>query len=374
VKSVDLKGAEAGASSYQKMTKAIHQLLTVFDPSDAQGHMALLLRGIFSRWGYDSEIFAGINSPGIDIKARMAEELPEDNNPDDILIYHASINSDVGEIFRRSNCKQVLIYHNITPAEYFLGFDIFTYLECLKGRRELGKFIPTCDLALADSTFNADELKSLGFARVELLPFPFDRSRLDGEADHAIIRKYSEDDHPTILFVGRLAPNKKQEDILSAFHYFQSIFQPQARLILVGPENIPEYSDFLRARIKELGLKDVTITGKVSPEELRGYYRSANIFLCLSEHEGFCVPLLESLYYHLPVVAYAAGAVPETLAGAGVLISRKIPLEIAALLNRILTDQDFQTELIRGQDRRLREAINFNYEETLRCCLLNQAP
>ncbi len=352
------------------MTGAIHQLLSVFDPADAQGHMALRLRDIFSRWGYNSEIFTGINSPGIEIKAQLAEDLPEDNNPNNILLYHASINSDVGEIFRRSNWRQVLIYHNITPADYFLGYDLFTYLECLKGRRELGKFIPTCDLALADSTFNADELKSLGFPRVELLPFPFDQSRLNGPVDSAIIRRYGEENRPTILFVGRLAPNKKQEDILSAFYYFQTVYQPGARLVLVGPDNIPEYSDFLRQRIKELGLKDVSITGKVSPEELRAYYRSADIFLCLSEHEGFCVPLLESLYYHIPVVAYAAGAIPETLNGSGVLIHRKNPLQIATLLNHILTDPDLRAKLIRSQDQRLNRAINFNYEEALRIHLL----
>lgn len=356
------------------MTGAIHQLISVFDPTDAQGHMALLLRDIFSRWGYDSEIFTGINVPGIDITARMAKDLPKNNHPDDILIYHASINSDLDEIFRRSRRKQVLIYHNITPADYFLGYDLFTYLECLKGRRALNKFIPTCDLALADSIFNADELKTLGFPQVELLPFPFDRSRLDGPANPAIIRKYRGENRPTILFVGRLAPNKKQEDILSAFYYFQSIYQPGARLVLVGPDNIPEYSDFLRDRIDELGLKDVTITGKVSPEELRAYYRSADIFLCLSEHEGFCVPLLESLYFHIPVVAYAAGAVPETLDGSGALIYRKDPLQIAALLNRILVNPVLHAELIRSGDKRIKEAINFPYQETLRSHLLSPTP
>jgi glycosyltransferase involved in cell wall biosynthesis len=352
------------------MTETIHQLLSVFDPADAQGQMALLLRKIFSDWGYDSEIFTGLNAPGIEIKAQLAENLPENNNPDDILLYHASINSDVGEIFRRSRGKQVLIYHNITPADYFLGYDLFTYLECRKGRRDLGKFIPTCNLALADSTFNADELKSLGFPQVELLPFPFDQSSLDGPADPTITRRYSGDNRPTILFVGRLAPNKKQEDILSVFYYFQTIYQPGARLVLVGPDNIPEYSNSLRQRVGELGLKDVAITGKVSPEELRAYYQSADIFLCLSEHEGFCVPLLESLYYQIPVVAYAAGAVPETLDGSGVLIHRKNPLQIATLLNHILTDSDLNAKLIRGQDQRLKQAINFNYEEALRIQLL----
>jgi len=331
--------------------------------------MALLLRKIFSGWGYDSEIFTGLNAPGIEIKARLAGDMPDNSDPDDILLYHASINSDVGEIFRRSSQKQVLIYHNITPADYFLGYDLFTYLECRKGRRDLGKFIPTCDLALADSTFNADELRSLGFPRVELLPFPFDPSSLDGPADPAIIRQYS-GDNPTILFVGRLAPNKKQEDILSVFYYFQTIHQPGSRLVLVGPDNLPEYSDFLSRRAGELGLNNVTITGKISPEELRAYYRSADIFLCLSEHEGFCVPLLESLYYHIPVVAYAAGAIPETLNGSGILIHRKNPLQIATLLNRILTDHNLNAKLIRGQDQRLKQAINFNYEEALKTHLL----
>lgn len=335
--------------------------------------MALLLRDIFSRWGYDSEIFTGLNAPGIEIEAQLAEDLPENDNPDDILLYHASINSYVGDIFRRSSQKQVLIYHNITPADYFLDYDLFTYLECRKGRRGLGKFIRTCDLALADSTFNADELKFLGFPRVELLPFPFDQSSLDGPADYAIIQRFREDNQPTILFVGRLAPNKKQEDILSAFYYYQTIYKPEARLVLVGPDNIPEYSDFLRHRIGRLGLKNVTITGKVSPEELRAYYRSADIFLCLSEHEGFCVPLLESLYYHIPVVAFAAGAVSETLDGSGVLIQRKDPLQIASILNHILTDPDLNAKLIRGQDKRLSRAMHFNYEEALRTRLLDQS-
>lgn len=352
------------------MIGAIHQLLSVFDESDAQGHMALLLRDIFSRWGYRSEIFAGITAPGRNTAALPAERLPGDESPADLLLYHASINSNVGKLFRSSAGKQVLIYHNITPAEYFLKYDLFTYLECLKGRRGLTGFIPTCDLALADSSFNADELKDLGFPRVELIPFPLDQSRLDGLADPAILRRYGgEEDIPTILFVGRLAPNKKQEEILSVFHCFQTLFQPDARLVLVGPEHIPDYSDFLRHRIRDLCLKNVIITGKVSPEELRAYYRSADLFLCLSEHEGFCVPLLESLHYRIPVIAYAAAAIPETLGSAGVLLNEKNPLKIASLLNRILSNEDLKTRLLANQDRRLEQIKQFNYEEHLKQCL-----
>ncbi|MDP8213599.1 MAG: glycosyltransferase family 4 protein [Candidatus Euphemobacter frigidus] len=356
------------------MTGAIHQLLSVFDESDAQGHMALLLRGIFSRWGYRSEIFAGITAPGSNTAALPATRLPGDDSPADLLLYHASINSDVGELFRSSAGKQVLIYHNITPAEYFLKYDLFTYLECLKGRRGLSGFIPTCDLALADSSFNAAELRSLGFPRVELLPFPLNETRLDGRADSSILRRYGKDNRANVLFVGRLAPNKKQEDILSVFYYFQVVFRPDARLILVGPDNVPNYTKFLKRRIQELGLRNVIITGKVTPEELRAYYRVADLFLCLSEHEGFCVPLLESFYYRIPVVAYAAGAVPETLGGAGVLLNEKNPLKIASLLNRILNDENLMTKLLATQKRRLDQIKKFNYEEHLQQCLRSLIP
>lgn len=356
------------------MPRAIHQLLSVFNPDDAQGHMALFLRDIFSRWGYKSAIFAGEYAPGANIKARTTDEILKNDNPHDFLLYHASINSNIGEIFCHSNKKQVLIYHNITPARYFYNFDLFTYLECRKGRRDLSRFIPTCDLALADSTFNKNELQSLGFPRVELLPFPFDRSRLDGPTDNAIMQKYNNTGQPNILFVGRIAPNKRQEDILSVFYFLQAIYQPEANLILVGPEHIPNYANFLKEKIRRLGLKNVVITGQVTAKELRAYYRSADIFLCLSEHEGYCVPLMESLYYHIPVIAYAAGAVPETLDGSGILIDRKDPPRIAALINRILLDSELRGKIIRGQNQRLKKAVNYNYEEVLKSKLFADPP
>ncbi|MFH1039038.1 MAG: glycosyltransferase [PVC group bacterium] len=353
----------------QEEKRAIHQLLSVFDATDAQGHLALLLRKIFRRWGYRSEIFAGTAVPGRQSGILPAQSLLKGDSPSDLLLYHASINSPVGELFRRSARKQILIYHNITPARFFFGFDLFTYLECRKGRRGLPGFIPTCDLALADSSFNAHELLVLGFSRVELFPFPLDPTRLEGSADPGVLRRYGEDEVSTILFVGRLAPNKRQEDILLAFSYFQRLYRPDSRLILVGPDNFPEYRRFLDGRVRDLALENVIITGTVSLEELRAYYRSADLFLCLSEHEGFCLPLLESFYYRIPVVAYAAGAVPETLGGAGVILNEKRPLEIAALLNRVLIDTELKAKLLAGQDRRLAEIGRYDYEGRLRHCL-----
>ncbi len=344
----------------------IHQLLSVFDPEDAQGHQALYLRKIFSGWGFRSEIYAGSAAGGSGFDIRPAADLEADDSPGGILIYHLSINSPVGEIFRRSRRRQVLIYHNITPARFFLAYDLFTYLECLQGRRGLAAFAPTCDLALADSSFNAGELTALGFSRVVHLPFPLELGRLEGPAIPPAALGGGNDRGPVILFVGRLSPNKRQEDILEVFYSFQKTYAPDARLLLVGPGHLPAYREFLEERIAGWGLKGVEITGKVTRDELRGCYRAADLFLCLSEHEGFCLPLLESFYYRLPTVAYAAGAVPETLGGAGVLIAEKRPPRVAALLNRILADRELRDKIVAGQDRRLEEIKSFAYEESLR--------
>lgn len=352
---------------------AVHQLLSVFDPDDAQGHLALYLRSIFSGWGRRSEIYAGSADVGGEFRIRPAADLIADDPPGGILIYHASINSPVGEIFRRSRCRQVLLYHNITPARYFIGYDLFTYLECLQGRRGLSAFIPTCDLALADSNFNVAELTALGFPRVEHLPFPLDKARLAGPALSPAVPGGERERSPAVLFVGRLAPNKRQEDILEVFYYFQKRYSPGARLFLVGPGHLPAYREFLAARVAKLRLEGVKITGKVSREELRGYYRSADLFLCLSEHEGFCLPLLESFYYRLPVVAFAAAAVPETLGGAGVLLEEKNPPRVAALIHRILTERALKEKILAGQDRRLQEIGRVDYEARLRQCLFRQS-
>jgi glycosyltransferase involved in cell wall biosynthesis len=144
------------------------------------------------------------------------------------------------------------------------------------------------------------------------------------------------------------------------------MYAPAARLFLVGPGHLPAYREFLENRIAELELGGVTIAGRVSRDELRGYYRAADLFLCLSEHEGFCLPLLESFYYRIPVVAYAAGAIPETLGGAGVLLRKKNPDRVAALLNRILTDRDLREKIVAGQSRRLKDIERDSYEDRLR--------
>lgn len=348
------------------MTESIHQLLAVFDEADAQGHMAVFLQNIFRGWGLDSKIFAGIINPGQKSEVFPADTLETPGDPSEILILHYSISSPVGGLFRRTFRNQVLIYHNVTEADFFRGWDDLTFVECRKGRNALRDYIPTCDLALGVSAFNAAELAALGFERVGVLPFPFDERRLEGPADASLVNTFGKGDRNNLLFVGRLSPNKKQEDVIRVFYYFQKFYNPDSRLFLVGASHIPAYYRALCDFKDRLGLREVYLTGKVTGEELRAYYRIADLFLCLSEHEGFCVPLMECFHYKIPVVAYAAAAVPQTLAGAGILLAEKNPVPTAGLLDRVLKDEKLKKSIIDSQNRRLEQIRDFPFEEKLK--------
>lgn len=348
------------------MPNSIHQLLEVFDEADAQGLMALRLRGVFRRWGFASEIFAGV------VSSRRSEvlSLPDLEQPghhEDILIFHYSIGAGAVDGFLRTLRRQVIVYHNVTPAEYFEGWDARAARQCRQGRKDLSRLLPACDLALAVSRFNAAELAALGFPRVAVLPFPVDFGRFEGESG----RGGDGNNRPTILSVGRIVPNKRPEEVIRAFYCLRQHYRPDARLILAGAAHLPTYSAALGRLVDELWLGgSIRFTGKVSPKELTACYREANLFLCLSDHEGFGVPLLEAMRCGVPVIAFAAGAVPETIKNAGILIDRKDPLEIAALMNRLLSDQPLRAAVLESQSRRIKEFTAYPYEEKLRQALM----
>ncbi len=352
------------------MPNSIHQLLEVFDEADAQGAMALRLRDIFRRWGFASEIYAGIVASGR-AGALALSSLEEPGDREDILVFHYSIGAGALEGFLRTLRRQVIVYHNVTPAEYFEGWDARAAGQCRRGRHDLSRLLPTCDLALAVSRFNAAELAGLGFPRVAVLPFPVDFARLDRPAPARPGKSAGRRDGPGLLFVGRIAPNKRLEEIVRAFYFFQKCFQPSARLTLVGAASLSAYSAALNRLVGELRLEgSVRFSGKVSAAELAAAYRSADLFLCLSDHEGFGVPLLEAMHCGVPVVAFAAGAVPETLGKAGLLIDRKEPAAIAVLLNRLLADPDLRNAVLESQARRIKAVAAYPFEEKLRQALM----
>ncbi|HPQ66259.1 MAG TPA: glycosyltransferase family 4 protein [bacterium] len=342
--------------------RAVHQVLAVFDPDDAQGAEALKIREALARGGLASEIYAEVplRPPALPLSL-----LPPRKRGDDTLVYHYSIGSGAGEVFRRYGGRQVLLYHNVTPERFFRGWDDAAMLECRRGRRLLPTFAASAWRALADSEFNAGELRRAGFAEAQVLPYPSIEEGSEPEPDREIVGRFGSDGETNVLFVGRMVPNKRPDAAIAAFARYREAFDPGARLFLVGETAVPSYRDLLRERAGDPRRTGVRLAGKVSPARLRAYYRIADLFLCLSEHEGFGVPLVESMRARVPVLAAAAAAVPETLGGAGFLIERRDPGFTAACMRRILTDRPLRERLLAAQDRRLEEIRAYPFAERL---------
>ena len=234
------------------------------------------------------------------------------------------------------------------------------------GRSQTAGLRNAADVVLAVSRYNAEELRELGYASVSVFPLFLNLDGYGTDIDADTFTTYSDGD-VNILFVGRCAPNKAIEDALKAFEFFQKEFEPRSRFVQVGSyAGTEEYRDLLRAQARENKIRGVELLGTLSQPKLNAIYSSAHVFLCMSEHEGFCIPLLESMVHDVPVLAYAAAAVPETLDGAGVLIREKHFMAIAAMMHRVVRDAPFHDAIVAGQRKRLQRFAERRPEEELR--------
>ena len=335
--------------------RAIHQIVAGYAGGDAISNEARAMRALFRRWGYESQIYSERKRilPELRSEARDLVAGRGDFRPDDVVLLHLSIGSDVNDLFPQLPGRKALLYHNITPPEYFRGIQEQSASLLDRGRRQARALAGAAAVVMADSRFNAGEIAAMGHANPQVLPLVLDFSMLRSRPDRRVLRQYR-DGLANILFVGRCAPNKKIEDLLNAFYYFQRYVQPASRLIHVGSHaGMEQYHALLLTRSRELQLKNVEFVGAVNQDELNAYYAVARAFLCLSDHEGFCIPLLEAMAHDVPVVAHAAGAVPETLDGAGVLVREKNYDLIAETLGRVSEDAPLRAALLRGQRERL---------------------
>jgi glycosyltransferase involved in cell wall biosynthesis len=329
---------------------------------DAIGNEALAIQGHLRRAGFDSDIFAERVHPRMAHLARPLWEYPDVSAPDTVCIFHFSIGSAAGRLIYHAPDRLVSVYHNITPAHWFLGFHPHLAGLCHHGRRELAAFASRTELGLADSEFNRRELEAAGYRRTAVLPIVLD---LDDYRRPAapVVRRLYDDGRVNVLFVGRIIPNKRIEDLIGVFALYQRHLEPRSRLLLVGDHRGHErYYDRLQERVRRLGADEVVFTGHVDDDDLRGYYSAGDLFLCLSEHEGYCVPLIEAMAFGLPVIAYDAGAVAETLRGGGILLREKRPEVVAELLGRVQEDGILRAEVLRTQERALAavRAIDFS--------------
>ncbi len=327
----------------------IHQVLATLGYGDAIGHEVLGIQRVLRGAGYESEIFVETADHRLESLTRDYRELIDSSSPDNLLIHHFSLGSKASRTAYALPDRMALVYHNITPPEYFVGVHRTLARQCFRGRRELQAYADRCDLALGDSEFNRQDLEALGFPRTDVLPVVPDFSHLD-MTPHWLVARDFDDEWTNILFVGRVIANKKIEDLIRFFHAYHTFFNPRSRLLIVGAQSGFElYAASLNQLIATLGASHVHFTGHVSDEELVAFYDVADLFLCASEHEGFCVPLIEAFYKQVPVLAFAATAVPATMDGAGVLFENKDPMHVAALMDAIVSNAPLQDAIVEGQ-------------------------
>jgi glycosyltransferase involved in cell wall biosynthesis len=343
----------------------VHQVLATLSYGDAIGHEVLGIQRVLRGAGYSSDIFTETVDPKLASHTRSYREMVDAAGPDDLLIHHFSIGSRASRTAYALSCRMALIYHNITPAEYFVGVHPRLVRQCFRGRRELTAYVGRCDVALGDSEYNRRELEALGFAPTGVLPVVPDFSHLDVEPSYLLARQF-DDDWTNILFVGRVVPNKRFEDVIRFAHAYRTQYNPRTRVLLVGSyTGFETYLTQLHAFAARLRASDVHLIGQVSDEELAAFYEIADLFLCASEHEGFCVPIVEAFHLGVPVMAYAATAVPTTMAGGGILYDTRDPAEVAALMHGVLGDDAVRARVLASQDEALARLRDRDFAGTL---------
>jgi glycosyltransferase involved in cell wall biosynthesis len=343
----------------------VHQLHQTASLGDAIGNDMLEIFRILRSCGYDSDIYTKHPDPKLSRIVRNYSEYRKISSPNNILLIHYSTGygQDIFDFVKSLADKKVLIYHNITPPAYLRGYNNSMAALSEKGLEQIKKFKDIVIAAWADSEYNRKELERFGFRRTAVLPIilNFDKFK---KFNSRIYEKFN-DGKTNILFVGRLIPNKKIEDLIRIFYYYTNYINPNSRLILVGSASGTElYHRKLVSLAKKLKIEGkVMFTGKVSDEDLSAYYRVATNFLCMSEHEGFCIPLLEAMFFKIPVIAYNSTAVPFTMGDSGVLINKKDYEEIAELINLVNSDKKLRNAVIKSQNARLR---NFSHENAVK--------
>ncbi len=338
----------------------IFQILPVLAFGDAVGNDTRALKDALTEAGYDNDIYAAVIDERLPKGTAQPYDMMEKIEDDDIVIYHLSTGHELNEKFKKLGGRKIILYHNVTPEKYFKEYNRGAYLNCKNGLKDTRELADTPEMAIADSEYNRQDLISYGYnCEIKVLPILIPFEDYEKKPSQKIINKYKNDGYVNILFTGRVVPNKKQEDIIDAFYYYKKFINPKSRLILVGSyAGIDRYHEQLEAYVKALDLEDVIFTGQIKFDEILAYYRVADVFLCMSEHEGFCVPLLEAMCFDVPVIARDTSAIAGTLGGSGILLPDNNPMVAAEMINRVVTDRNLKETIVKNQRVRLKDFDN----------------
>lgn len=320
------------------------------------------------QWGYATEIFAGYIAPEMEHRVRPDAECgPSLADPDSLLIYHYSIYNPNYRYFLQARGKRVLVYHNITPAHYFHGWDTRQEMQCVLGRAALKELVAVADLALGDSDFNRQELLQFGAPPEKTGVLPIFLSNFDAyPTDGGLLKQLKARQITNWLTVGRVVPSKGLHDLIRLFGVYRRAVNPDSRLYVVGSMSIPAYATALYKLAQSLGVSDgVIFTGRVSDTHLATYYQAADLYVAASYHEGFCVPVVESMHFGVPVLSRKATALPETLGNAGILFTHLGYEPVAEMADLLVTDRKLRIRVIQKQKERLQAFNTMAVENTL---------
>ena len=345
----------------------INQWVPAAHKGDAIGDSARKMRGMLRSLGHESEIYALTIDDVLQGDVRAFTDPAAQRG--DITIFHYALPSPMTEAFARLSRGRVMQYHNVTPAFYFAPYDPALFRLASLARAELGALVGRVDLALGVSEFNRAELEGMGFAPTGVLPLAVDLARVTQDVRRPALERVLTSNHAVnFLFVGRIAPNKKIEDHLKLAEQYKRYIDEYYRFIFVGKyDAVPSYYASIRAMMAQyrLPLDRFIFTGPVPDEDLAVYYKHAAVYISLSEHEGFCAPLLEAMAADVPVLAYSAAAVPETLGGAGVQFAPKDMEYAAELLGMLAFDDELRAQVIARQRQRLADFSDQRIESAL---------
>ena len=339
---------------------AVHQFLPTLADRDAIGLHVLEVQRLLRSLGLESEVFSEDIHPQMRGTARPFETLRTSSpGGSTALLYHASTGCRSFDLLASWEGPLFVDYHNITEPVFFERWSPGAADNMRLGRRQLAQLARRCDLAIAHSRFSAGELRRSGFPEPRVVPIIVDFSRYGAPADRrtaARLRKAAAAGGAHWLYVGRVSPNKCHHDLIGAFAMYRAVFDPQARLSLVGGATSESYWSSLEALCRELELRgSAWLADTVSFGQLLAYYRSADVLVSMSEHEGFGVPLLEAMHLGIPVVAFAATAVPETVADAALLLETRDPVAVALAVRRVLGDEALRSRLLKSGHARVEE-------------------
>lgn len=326
----------------------VHQIVPSLNPGDGVGGHTLAVRDVLRRAGVRSEIFSDDVHADLAGEARPLDALPAPGTDGLALMYQCSIGNEVVDRLLARPEPLVVDYHNLTPVEHLLRWVPDMAHLAGWGRSQLTALARRSVLGIGDSAFNARELDHVGFARTAVVPIILDVERLHHE-------RSPRGDGPSRrwLFVGRVVPNKAQHDLVLALAWHRAVHGPVAQLRLVGRDAAPPYTAAVRELVAELELEGaVHFVGAVDDAALAREYAEADVFVCLSDHEGFCIPVLEAMASGVPVVALASSALPETVGDGGMLLPRKDPATVSAAVARLDADGALRCAMVeRGRAR-----------------------